>query len=94
MRQKWHSFYLLKFKIIKRKSIYQTFKKLTITKSKSAKRLNIKLYLPSSGNFSSVGLLVFLLVEVKSIISRAAEKINNSNTQISKINVSIIKKYY
>ncbi len=94
MRQKWHSFYLLKFKTFKWKFIYQTFKKLTITKSKRAKRLNRKLYLPSSGNFSSVGLLVFLLVEVKSIISRAAEKINNSNTQISKINVSIIKKYY
>ncbi len=69
------------------------FKKLTNTKSKSAKRLNRKLYLPSFGNFSSVGLLLFLLVEVKSIISATKLAINSPKTLMSKINANIIKKY-
>ena len=69
------------------------FKKLTNTNSKSAKRLNRKLNLPSFGNFSSVGLLLFLLVEVKSIISTTKLGINSPNTLMSKINANIIKKY-
>ncbi len=69
------------------------FKKLTNTNSKSAKRLNRKLNLPSFGNFSSVGLLLFLLVEVKSIISTTKLAINSPNTLMSKINANIIKKY-
>ena len=69
------------------------FKKLTNTKSKSAKRLNRKLYLPSFGNFSSVGLLLFLFVEVKSIISTQNEAIKRPKTNINNTNANIIKKY-
>ncbi len=69
------------------------FKKLTNTKSKSAKRLNRKLYLPSFGNFSSVGLLLFLLVEVKSIINTTKLDINNPNTNNNNTKTNIIKKY-
>ncbi len=69
------------------------FKKLTNTKSKSAKRLNRKLYLPSFGNFSSVGLFLFLLVEVKSIISTIKLAINSPNTIINNTNANTIKKY-
>ncbi len=93
MRQKWHSFYLLKFKRIKWKFIYNTYEKLTITKRKRASRLNRKLNLPSLGNFSSGGLFLFLLVEVKSIISAAAAAINSPKTNINKTNANIIKKY-
>jgi len=94
MRQKWHSFYLLKFKTIKWKFVYNTYEKLTITKSKRAKRLNRKLNLPSFGNFSSGGLFLFLLVEVKSIISAAVAAIYSPKTSINNTNANIIKKYY
>lgn len=70
------------------------YEKLTITKSKSAKRLNRKLYLPSFGNFSSVGLLLFLLLDVKSIISTKKLAINSPKTNINNTNANIIKKYY
>jgi hypothetical protein len=68
------------------------YEMLTNTKSKRAKRLNRKLYLPSFGNFSSVGLLLFLLVEVKSIISTIKLDTNNPKTQIKSINANIIKR--
>ncbi len=70
------------------------YEKLTSTKRKRVKRLNRKLYFPSFGNFSSVGLLLFLFVEVKSMISKIKLAINNPNTKISKINANIIEKYY
>ena len=70
------------------------YEKLTSTKSNRAKRLKTKLYFPSFGSFSSVGLLLFLFVEVKSMISTIKLAINNPKTQISKINANIIEKYY
>jgi hypothetical protein len=70
------------------------YEKLTSTKSNRAKRLNRKLYFPNFGNFSSGGLLLFLFVEVKSMISTTKLAINNPKTKSSKINANIIEKYY
>lgn len=94
MRQKRRIFYLLKFKIFRCISIYNVYEKLTNTKSNRAIRLNRKLYLPSFGNLSSGGLFLFLLVEVKSMISTTKLAINSPKTSISKKNTSIIIKKY